>query len=76
MLCTPRVTRSSGGDKEGLVLSLSKALVALSVLAFALAIVTNFIGAIFTTAEGYSRASINLALLAIALVVCFGRDRS
>ena len=76
MLCTPRITRSSGGDKEGLVLSLSKALVALSVLAFALAIITNFIGAILTTAEGYSRASINLALLAIALVVCFGRDRS
>ena len=58
------------------MLNPSMAPVALSALAFVLAIVTNFIGAIFTTAEGYSRASINLALLAIALVVCFGRDRS
>jgi hypothetical protein len=58
------------------VLNLSKALVALSALAFVLAVVTNFIGAILTTAEGYSRASMNLALLAVALVFCFGKDRS
>ncbi|MGH9257601.1 MAG: hypothetical protein ACRD3C_23830 [Vicinamibacterales bacterium] len=53
------------------MLNLSKTLVALSALAFLLAVVTNFIGAIFATAEGYSNASTNLALLAIGLVLCF-----
>src|SRR5688500_10421951 len=62
--------------KEAHVLSLSKALVGLSALAFVLAVITNFIGVILTTSEGYSRASANLALLAVALVFCFGRDRS
>ena len=62
--------------KEAHVLSLSKALVGLSALAFVLAVITNFIGVILTTSEGYSRASANLALLAVALVFCFGRARS
>jgi hypothetical protein len=57
------------------VLSLSKALVALSALAFVLAVVTNFVGIFLTTSEGYSRASANLAILAIALVYCFRNGR-
>ena len=61
--------------KEAHVLSLSKALVALSALAFVLAVVTNFVGVFLTTSEGYSRASANLAILAIALVYCFRSDR-
>ena len=56
------------------MIGLAKGLVALSALALALAVATNFIGAILATAEGFSRASANLALLAIALVLCF-RDR-
>ena len=61
--------------KEAHVLSLSKALVALSALAFVLAVVTNFVGVFLTTSEGYSRASANLAILAIALVYCFRNGR-
>lgn len=49
--------------------SLPKALTALAALAFAGAVVTNFIGPFFASAEGYSHAATNLALLAIALVV-------
>jgi ABC-type amino acid transport system permease subunit len=53
--------------------NLAKALIGLAVLAFLLAIVTNFSGPILNTpAEGFSRACSNLALLAIALVVVFG----
>ncbi len=48
-----------------------KALTGLAALAFVLAVVTNFTGILFTTAEGFSRASANLALLALALVFCF-----
>ena len=44
-------------------------------LAFVLAVVTNFIGVFLTTSEGYSRASANLAILAIALVCCFRNER-
>lgn len=58
---------------------LAKALVGLAALTLVLAVVSNFLGeetALFATAEGYSRASANLALLAIALVLCFGSGRS
>ena len=53
--------------------NLAKALTGLAILAFVLAVLTNFMGPVLNTpAEGYSRACTNLALLAIALVVCFG----
>jgi uncharacterized membrane protein len=53
--------------------NLAKVLTGLAALAFVLAVVTNFMGALLNTpAEGYSRACTNLALLAIALVVVFG----
>jgi hypothetical protein len=53
--------------------SLVKALIGLSALAFVLAVVASFSGPIISTgAEAYSRASTNLALLAIALVLAFG----
>lgn len=53
--------------------TLVKALVGLSALAFVLAVLANFAGPIvMTEAEAYSRASANLALLAIALVLTFG----
>ena len=57
------------------MLTLSKTLLALSALALGLAVLTNFVGVFLTTAEGYSRASTNLALLAIGLVVCFRSER-
>lgn len=53
--------------------TLVKALIALAALAFVLAVVTHFAGPIVgTQPEAYSRASNNLALLAIALVLAFG----
>jgi hypothetical protein len=53
--------------------NLSKALTALAALAFVLALATNFTGGILnTTAQGFSRACTNLAVLAIALVLTFG----
>jgi ABC-type amino acid transport system permease subunit len=53
--------------------NLVKALIGLSALAFVLAVLASFSGPILhTVAEGYSRASTNLALLAIALVLTFG----
>jgi hypothetical protein len=53
--------------------SLVKALIGLSALAFVLAVLASFSGPILNTgAEAYSRASTNLALLAIALVLTFG----
>jgi hypothetical protein len=57
--------------------TLVKALIALSALAFVLAVVTHFAGPIVDTRpEAYSRASTNLALLAIALVLAgYGADR-
>ena len=57
------------------MLNLPTACVVLAALAFVAAVVTNFIGDYFATAEGYSRASANLALLAIAIVLCFRHDR-
>jgi hypothetical protein len=53
------------------MVSLAKALVGLAAVALVLAVVTNFMGEFLTTAEGYARASMALALIAIALVVCF-----
>jgi ABC-type amino acid transport system permease subunit len=56
--------------------TLVKALIGLAALAFVLAVVTHFAGPVVQTqAEAYSRASTNLALLAIALVLAFG-DRA
>jgi hypothetical protein len=53
--------------------SLVKALIGLAALAFVLAIAASFAGPIVGTgAEAYSRASNNLSLLAIALVLAFG----
>jgi hypothetical protein len=52
--------------------SLAKGVTVLAALAFVLAVVGNFTGGLLHTApEGFSRASNNLALLAIALVVVF-----
>ena|SRR5919109_2890940 len=59
--------------EEGKMSTLVKALIGLAALAFVLAVVTHFTGPIVATqAEAYSRASANLALLAIALVLAFG----
>jgi hypothetical protein len=57
--------------------TLVKALIALSALAFVLAVVAHFAGPIMVTQpEAFSRASTNLALLAIALVLTgYGADR-
>ena len=56
--------------------TLVKALIGLAALAFLLAVLTHFTGPIVQTqAEAYSRASTNLALLAIVLVLTFG-DRA
>ncbi|MGN6391202.1 MAG: hypothetical protein ACTHM9_03000 [Gemmatimonadales bacterium] len=53
--------------------TLVKALIGLAAVAFVLAVVTHFTGAIvYTEAEAYSRASTNLALLAIALILTDG----
>ena len=50
-----------------------KALVGLAALAFVLAVLTHFVGSIVhTNPEAYSRASGNLSLLAIALVLAYG----
>jgi ABC-type amino acid transport system permease subunit len=53
--------------------NLVKALIGLAALAFVLAVVASFSGPVLgTVAEAYSRASNNLSLLAIALVLTFG----
>lgn len=59
--------------------NVARAFIGLAVLAFVLALVSNFTGPLLNTpAEGFSRACSNLALLAIALVVAFDdrADRS
>lgn len=54
--------------------TVAKALTVLAALAFLLAVVANFTDPIIgTSAEGFSRASTNLALLAIALSLVFER---
>jgi hypothetical protein len=56
--------------------ALIKSLIVLAALAFVLAVLTHFVGAIAgTEAEAFSRACSNLALLAIALTLVFGNDR-
>ena len=51
--------------------NLAKVLVGLAAVAFVLAIFTDLVMFLGTTAEGWSRASTNLSLLAMALVLCF-----
>ena len=47
------------------------ALICLSILSFVLAVISVFVGAIAgVTAEGYSQACTNLAIIAIAISVC------
>ena len=50
---------------------LAKGLTALAAVAFVMAVVVNFTGDRLATSEGFSRASTNLALLAISVVLCF-----
>ena len=53
--------------------NLVKALIGLSALAFVIAVLTHFTGSILRTQPvAFSRASADLALLAIALVLTFG----
>jgi hypothetical protein len=53
--------------------NLVKALIGLAALAFVLAVISHFTGPIvMTNPEAYSRASGNLSLLAIALVLMYG----
>jgi hypothetical protein len=54
---------------------LAKGLTALAAVAFVMAVVVNFTGDLLATSEGFSRASTNLALLAIALVLGAGGSR-
>ena len=54
--------------------NLAKALVALSALAFVLAVVASFTSITIWHPETYSRASANLALLAIALFIGFKEE--
>ena len=61
------------------MVNIAKALVGLAAIALVLAVVTNFTADpwfAFASAEGFSSASTNLSLLAIALVLCFGAGRS
>jgi hypothetical protein len=59
---------------------LAKALTALAGVAFVMAVVTNYTGVDMAlplpSAEGFSRASTNLALLAIALLLGTGGSRA
>ena len=62
---------------EAIMTNLAKALVGLAAAAFVLAVAADFTMVhIGTTAEGWSRASVNLALLAIALVLSFRTEPS
>lgn len=56
------------------MVTLAKALIALAGVAFVLAVVTNFMGGFLTSSEGWSRVTANLALIAIALVLCFPKE--
>ena len=54
---------------------LSKVLIGLAGLGFVLAVFASLLGPIYVvSAEGFSRASNNLALIAIALSVCSKRS--
>ena len=51
--------------------NISKVLIGLAVLGFALAVTETILPLFpYVSAEGFSRASANLALIAIALAVC------
>ena len=58
--------------------NITKVLIALSCLAFIIAVLGSFFGFNFlgTDPEGFSRASNNLALIAIALAVCLKTDKT
>lgn len=59
------------------MVNIAKALIGLAALAFVLAVAANNTQFVpFSSAEGYSFASTNLSLLAIALMWCFGTGRS
>ena len=73
--------RAASAAFGGHMAQLAKALIAVAAVAFLMAVVTNFTGnsesgPLLATAEGYSRASANLALLAIALMLGFGGSRT
>ena len=54
--------------------NIAKVLIGLAVLGFVLAVFTSLLSPIFgISAEGFSRASNNMALIAIALLVCSKR---
>ena len=54
------------------MVELAKALTALAAVSFVLAAVFTLMDTFYlTTPEGFSRAATNLALLAIAVVLCF-----
>ena len=53
------------------MVNLARGLTVLAAVSFVMAIATNFAGVFLTTSEGWSRAAINLALLALAVVGCF-----
>jgi hypothetical protein len=67
------VMRWSEHREELIMYSLAKGLTGLAALAFVLAVAAHFMGGILSTSPGaFSRASNNLSLVAIALVVVFG----
>lgn len=73
--------RAAPAALGGHMAQLPKALIAAAAVAFLMAVVTNFTGnsesgPLLATAEGFSRACTNLALLAIALTLGFGGSRS
>ena len=70
-----RVMRAAPAAPGGHMAQLAKALTALAAVAFVLAVVTNFTGDLLATSEGFSRASTNLALLAIAVLLGAGGSR-
>ncbi len=55
---------------------MAKLCVGLAAVAFLMALVTAFTGEIVVTAEAYSRASSNLALLALCLFIGFSEGKS
>jgi len=60
-----------GKERREAMRNIGVVLVCLSILGFVLAVISAFVGTIFgVTAEGYSQACTNLALIAIALSLC------
>lgn len=54
--------------------NLAKACVALAIVAFIMAVVSVFTGPVLVPAEAYSRASTNLALIALGLLLAFKEE--